>query len=322
MFKLKKYSKNPILSPNMKSWWEARAVLNPGATLDSDGNVLLLYRAMGGDRISRFGLILSSDGYNFKKRNDFPVFESDPSDTYERLGCEDSRITKIGDTYYITYTATSVHPATYPKEKFATAMLPWRVRVSLLSTKNFSQFTRHGVIIHGVDSKNAALFPEKINDQYAMLHRIHPDIWIAYSKDMINWYDHRIIASPGKDWDRVKIGAGNPPIRTEFGWLTFYHGVDKNFAYRLGIMLLDLQDPTKVIYRSKHAILEPDKYYEKQGFEITYGKNISNVVFTCGVVEKDNMFFIYYGASDTYICLATCKKEDLFNFLRKEVKHE
>jgi len=322
MIKLLRYAKNPILKPRLNIWWEARSVLNPGATLDNNGNVILFYRAMGGDRISRFGLITSKDGYNFTKQNDYPVFESDPANLYERMGCEDPRITKIEDTYYITYTATSVHPATYPKEKFSTSMLPWRVRVSLLSTKDFSQFKRHGVIIHGVDSKNAALFPEKINDQYAILHRIHPDIWIAYSKDLINWYDHRVIARPGKTWDSVKIGAGNPPIKTEFGWLSFYHGVDKDHTYRIGIMVFDLENPAKIIYRSKNPILEPIKTYEKEGFEITFGKKISDVVFTNGVIEKNNQYFIYYGASDKYICLATIAKDELLTYLSKEINHK
>ena len=321
MIKLKRYEKNPIIKPDMDHWWEARAVLNPGAVIDEKGNILLLYRAMGGDRISRFGLAKSKDGYNFIKQSEFPVFESDPADLYERLGCEDPRITKIDDTYYITYTATSVHQATYPKEKFATSMLPWRVRVSLLSTKDFNQFTRHGVILHGVDSKNAALFPEKINGQYCMLHRIHPDIWISYSEDLINWYDQKIIAKPGRTWDKIKIGVGNPPIKTEFGWLTFYHGVDDKSTYRLGVMIYDLANPSKIVFRSKEPIFEPYREYEKNGFEMSIGRKISDVVFTNGVIEKNNKFFIYYGASDSCICLATISKDELFAYLHKEIKN-
>jgi len=311
MIKLTRFTKNPIIKPRSDIWWEANCVLNPGVIYDGK-KIHMLYRAMGGDRISRFGYAYSTDGTVFKGFKDYPVFESDPAEKYERLGAEDPRIVKIEDTFYITYVSCSVHPATYPKEDFATSMLPWRVRVSLLSTKDFRSFHRHGIILHGIDSKNPALFPEKIDGQYVLLHRIHPDIWIAYSKDLINWYDQKVIVEPRKNsWDSIKVGAGSPPLKTDLGWLEFYHGVDKNYVYRLGIVLFDLHDPSKVLYRSNDPILEPNEKFEQDGFEKAGGKSVSNVVFTSGVVEKNEKYFVYYGASDKYIGLATVNKEDL-----------
>lgn len=319
MIKLKRYKNNPIIKPREDIWWEANCTFNPAVIYDG-GKIHMLYRAMGGDRISRFGYCYSTDGINFKGFKDYPVFESDPSEKYERLGAEDPRIVKLDDKYYIPYVSCSVHPATYPKEDFATAMLPWRVRVSLLSTKDFHSFHRHGIILHGIDSKNPALFPEKIDGQYVLLHRIHPDMWIAYSKDLINWYDQKVIVKPRKQsWDSVKVGAGAPPIKTNLGWLQFYHGVDTKNTYRLGIIIMDIKNPSRIIYRSKTAILEPAKPYEKAGFEKIAGRSISDVVFTCGVIEKDEKYFVYYGSSDKYISLATIEKEELLKSISKQL---
>jgi len=313
MIKLERYSKNPIIKPRENIWWEAKSVLNPAVIYD-DGKIHMLYRAMGGDRISRLGYCYSEDGINFQGFRDVPIFESEPDNLYERLGCEDPRIVKLGDTFYITYTSASLYPATYPKERFATAAAPFRVRVSLLSTKDFSLFTRHGVIIPDIDSKDAVLFPEKIDDQYVMLHRIWPDIWIAFSKDLKEWYDQKIIAKLRKtSWDSLKIGAGTNMLKTRFGWLNFYHGVDSNKVYRIGIMVLDLNDPTKVIYRSHESILTPEKEYEKNGF-------INNVVFASSAIEKNGEYFIYYGAADSNICLARIERDKLFDDIAKEIK--
>ncbi|OQA02872.1 MAG: Beta-1,4-mannooligosaccharide phosphorylase [bacterium ADurb.Bin400] len=182
----------------------------------------------------------------------------------------------------------------------------------MISTKDFSTYHRQGVVIHSVDSKDAALFPEMIDGQYVILHRI----WIAYSQDLENWYDHRILLKTRKNsWDSGKIGAGSPPIKTEHGWLLFYHGTDHQNIYRLGIILLDLDDPTKVLYRSEEPVLEPEKPYEKEGL-------VPNVVFTCGVVEKDDKFFVYYGAADRCIGVATIERERLFYEIAKRMHGE
>jgi len=208
---------------------------------------------------------------------------------------DDPRITKIGDTFYMLYTAYS----------------ETGVRVSLASTKNFIAWTRYGVVLPDVDDKDAVLFPEKINNKYVMLHRIHPDIWIAYSDDLIHWDGHRVIMTPRKGyWDSEKIGAGAPPIKTERGWLIFYHGVDGDNVYRLGVALLDLGDPSIVLKRQEEPVLEPEKYYELEGI-------VPNVVFTCGAVEVNDTYYVYYGGGDYVIGVATVKKEEVRDFIEE-----
>lgn len=312
MIKLQRYKKNPIICPRKKVWWESQSVFNPGV-IYHDGKVHMVYRALGGDRISRMGYCYSTDGYNFKGFKDYPVFESDPADLYERMGCEDARITRLEDKNYLLYTSASVHPATYPRNRFSTSVAPWRVRVSMLTTEDFQTYTRCGIVIPSVDTKDAVLFPEKINGQYVLLHRIWPHIWMAFSKDLKNWYDHRIVLRCRRNsWDSLKIGGGATPIKTEYGWLNFYHGIDADKIYRLGIVIFDLNDPTKVIYRSKDPIFEPMEKYEKEGY-------VKNVVFTCGSVEMDGKYLVYYGAADTCIGVATIDKDELLHKISKEM---
>lgn len=313
MIKLKRFKDNPIIKPNLNNWWEARSVFNPGVYFDGK-KVHMLYRAMGDDRISRLGYAYSTDGIHFKGFSKYPAFESEKGNPYERLGCEDPRITKIDDTIYITYTAAAVYPANKPKEITSTSFAPFMVRVSLLSTKDFSSYKRHGILMPNKDSKDAVLFPEKISGKYAMLHRIKPYIWIAYSKDLKKWYGHKVVAENRNNfWESRKIGAGTNILKTEYGWLNFYHGVDKDKVYRLGIMVLDLKDPSKVIYRSDEPIFEPQKTFEKKGF-------VDNVVFATGAIEKDDNYLIYYGASDKYICMAHIEKEKILKEISKKLK--
>ncbi|OGY24700.1 MAG: hypothetical protein A2Y57_00495 [Candidatus Woykebacteria bacterium RBG_13_40_7b] len=303
--KLTRYEGNPIITPT-KNWWEEYLVFNPGATIYQD-KVCLLYRAQGRDKISRFGLAVSSDGFNFERFSE-PVFEGDEENKFERLGVEDARITKIGDTYYILYTAASVYPVKEAEKSAAPSLsskVPWRIRSTVVKTKDFKTFERVGIILPDLDTKDLALFPEKINGKYYMFHRIYPQMYLASSDDLKNWQDLGIVARTREGmWDSERVGAGPPPIKTSLGWLEFYHGVDQNKIYRLGVMLLDLEDPTKIIYRSPEPIFEPEEAYEKEGY-------VPNVVFTCGAVEKEGKYFIYYGAADKVIGVATVDKEEL-----------
>lgn len=290
-----RYVKNPVLEPTT-NWWETKAVFNC-AVAEKDGIVHMLYRAVGDDNISRFGYASSRDGFNFE-RLPLPIYEGPPGDEFERLGCEDPRITLIDDTYYIPYVAASIYPAALnrpPTFKFGP---PWRCRISLLSTKDFKNYTRHGVILPDFDDKDAVLFPEKIGGRYVMYHRVLPDIWISYSDDLIHWYDHKSIMTPkAGSWDSERIGAGAAPIKTEDGWLNIYHGVDKGRTYRLGIFLSDLEDPSKIIARSAVPVLTPVESFECEG-------SVCNVVFTCGVVERNGQYLIYYGGADSSIGVA------------------
>jgi len=307
--KLKRYSKNPILKPT-KNWWENSSVFNAGVVMDK-GKVKILYRAIGEDNISRFGYAESLDGFLITKRLPLPAYESNIQNPYERIGCEDPRITKIDDTFYITYCASSLYPAIAPKPKGIIGA-PFRCRIAMLSTEDFKTFKHYGVVLSKLDDKNAVLFPEKIGGNYVMLHRIFPDIWIAYSKDLRHWTGHEKIMSRKEPWEFSKIGAGSPPIKTQKGWLEFYHAADKDNVYRLGIVVFALDDPEKIIYRSKEPILEPEMPYEKRGI-VSYAPK---VVFTCGAVEKNNEYLVYYGASDRYLCVAMIDKKEVL----KEIK--
>jgi len=296
--KLQRYAGNPILTPREDHPWESGAVFNPGVVY-AGGKVHLLYRAIGEyeNYISRLGYAVSEDGLRFT-RLDEPVFE--PQEDYERFGCEDPRITAIGDVFYVTYTALS-------RRAFSNA----GNRVALASTTDFRNFRRYGVILPEFEDKDAVLFPEKIAGKYVMFHRIAPDIWIAYSDDLLHWYGHKVVMRPRPGrWDGVKIGAGAPPLKTEHGWLLFYHGVDEDMVYRLGVALFDLHDPSKLIARQEEPILEPEEVYEREG-------DVPNVVFTCGAIEKDDLYYVYYGGADKVICVATVEKDQALDFLRQ-----
>jgi predicted GH43/DUF377 family glycosyl hydrolase len=305
--RLKRYEGNPIISPS-KNWWEINATFNTGATI-YDGKVTLLYRAIGGDGLSRFGLAVSNDGFKFERFPE-PTFEAELTNQYERLGIEDPRIVRIDDNYYITYTAPSVYEASaFKTGRFAPSLYhaaPWRVRPSLITTTDFKNFERKGVLLE-VDTKDATLFPEKIAGHFCLVHRAYPHVYITFSEDLKHWQREKVLISPKADsWDSERTGAGAQPIKTEKGWLLFYHGTDENHVYRLGVLLLDLTDPAKVLYRSPEPILEPTEVYERVGLT-------PNIVFTCGAIEKDGEYLVYYGAADKVIGVATIGKDELLS---------
>ncbi|HUV41239.1 MAG TPA: glycoside hydrolase family 130 protein [Sedimentisphaerales bacterium] len=234
--------------------------------------------------ISHLRLAESTNGINFRIE---PAPSLKPANAYETFGLEDPRITLIGDTYYITYVAVSSMGMT----------------ACLASTKDFVNFQRHGVIFCP-DNKDVALFPEKIGDKYYALHRpVSPlfnnyQIWLAESADLLCWGNHRIlIGQRPNGWEDRKVGAGAVPVKTAHGWLEVYHAADRNNRYCLGAVLLDTEQPWRVLARTAKPILEPDCDYEKKGF-------FGNTIFTCGLLYDDNKLGIYYGAADTTICYA------------------
>lgn len=300
---LERYDRNPVIAPT-SNWWENKAVFNCAA-VRTNGKVHILYRAQGDDEVSRFGHATTENGLDIAQRDPEPNYES-VGDELERLGVEDPRITKIEDKYYITYTGVSLYPCSEARPS-PFKSVPWRCRVGLLSTKDFKTYEKHGCILPDMDNKDVVLFPERINGKYVMLHRTFPNIWMAYSEDLMHWHDHKLLmrVQPGA-WDCDRIGAGAPPIKTDRGWLEIYHGVDHRRNYRLGAMLLDLEDPSKVIGRSVEPLLGPEMDYEKVGL-------VPNVVFSCGVVEMNDQFFVYYGGADKVIGVATMSSSDMRN---------
>jgi len=302
----RRYEGNPILAPT-NNWWETKAVFNC-AVVRHNSQIHMLYRAVGDDNTSRFGYAISEDVFHFT-RFPLPVFEGEQGNEFERLGVEDPRITKINETFYITYVAASTYPASEGRPPTFGVGPPWRCRVSLVSTSDFKTFHRHGVILPEFDDKDAVLFPEMINGRWVMYHRIFPDMWISYSNDLINWTGHKAFMTPRADcWDNDRVGAGAPPIKTQSGWLNFYHAADHDRIYRIGIFLSDLNDPSTIIVRPEEPILTPQDAFECEGC-------VNNVVFTCGVIERDDDFLIYYGGADSSIGAAMLEKRRLADFL-------
>lgn len=219
----------------------------------------------------------------------------------ESFGIEDCRVATMEDGYFLTFTEVS----------------PVAVGVGLMETKDFKNISRHGMIFPP-HNKDCALFQEKIGDKYYAFHRpSSPElggnyIWVAESPDRIHWGKHVCIATTreGK-WDSARVGAGAAPIRTSEGWLEIYHGANAENRYCLGALLLDINDPTKVIARSEEPIMEPIADYEKTGF-------FGNVVFTNGqYLIDDDTIRIFYGASDEVICSAEFSIKEILSSLKK-----
>ncbi len=307
MIEIKRYQQNPILSPT-NNWWETKAVFNCAA-IKKNKKVILIYRAIGNDGISRFGYAETENGFNISRRDNQPILEPKIDDPIERLGIEDPRITFLNRKYYITYTAASVYDAGHispirAKLKAHSSDAPWRVRARCFVSDDLVTFKRIDEFMGQIDNKDIILFPEKIKGKFVVLDRIFPDITLATSDDLKKWSDHTVIMSPRNDWESERVGAGAVPIKTERGWLIFYHAADHDQVYRLGLAFLDLIKPVKVVYRHPEPILEPEEDYEKIG-------RVPNVVFTCGAVEMAGQYFIYYGGADQVIGVATIAKKEI-----------
>jgi predicted GH43/DUF377 family glycosyl hydrolase len=233
--------------------------------------------------LSHFRLLSSRDGIHFSEDPAYPPLLGDGR--FETFGVEDCRVTQITDDYYLTYTAAS----------------PNGIAVAMRSTTDWKTFQTHGLILPP-HNKDCALFDRRIHGRYFALHRpSSPDIggnyiWLGESPDLIHWGNHVCLTRtrPGM-WDSARVGAGASPIRTPRGWLVIYHGADGQSRYCLGAILLDLDDPTRVLARTSEPIMEPVEDYETAGF-------FGNVVFSNGHLVDGDEVTIYYGASDSVVC--------------------
>jgi len=330
--KLKRFDKNPIFAPDPASAWEGICVSNPGAWYDGE-KVQLLYRA-GPDNKEHpiyLGLAESRDGLHFTKVGKTPVFG--PSEDGFDAGCiEDPRIIKFGDTYFVTYAARMFPPGRYWQPDYnltghnppmppeaPIAVRGNLTRSGLAATKDFKKWHRLGPITSAnIDNRDVIIFPEQVNGQFVMLHRPYawtgpaygcekPSIWMSFSDDMLCWKEDHLLAQPHFWWESRKIGGSTPPLRTKKGWLTLYHGVDDQNVYRVGAMMLDLENPMKIIGRTPEPILEPEADYEKVGL-------VKNVVFPCGNVIIKDQLFVYYGGADKVCCVATSSVDELVDY--------
>jgi len=300
---------NPILKPINTHAWEKKAVFNPAA-IDLDGSVHLLYRAIGDDNVSVMGYASSKNGVKINERLDEPAYK--PREDFEMRkggngsGCEDPRLTRIGNTIYLAYTAFD-------------GVNPWRAALSSISVKDFlakrwDKWEKSQIATPDpVQDKDACLFPEKIGGQYMFMHRIDPMICadlldtLDFKKNRINRCIEIMGPRPGM-WDSIKIGIAGPPIKTPKGWLQIYHGVSKTGTYRLGAVLLDLKNPSVIISRTVDTIFEPLEEYERVG-------QVKNAVFSCGAVVRGDAILVYYGGADSVIGVAKVSLKKLLKIL-------
>ena len=302
--KLKRHRLNPILKPLSLNPWEALNVFNCGVVYH---NALfhMFYRAQGVDYVSYIGYAVSADGIHFNRLRD-PVLS--PADEWETRGVEDPRITYLADEarFIMAYTAYSPLGIT-PMFAESTNLITWR---------------RIGPLVTGEDNKDHVLFPRKIKGRYVTFHRRPPSIWIATSEDLKHWDDFAVAMEPREEaWDCNRVGAAGVPIETEEGWLVIYHAYYFDRFYRLGVCLLDLDDPTRVIARPASFIIEPREPWEIKG-------DVPNVIFSTanpvvstavGVPSDErtaDIVYVYYGGADRVIGLATCELDELLAFAR------
>lgn len=335
---LKRSVLNPILKPNTNNSWESQAVFNPGAVV-CRGRIHLFYRALGNDGISRIGYASSYDGINFDERFLYPVYTAS---SFEKLknhslftsparflfnpqiytsgggwgGCEDPRAVSIDGRIYITlnifngWDSMRVAYISIKEDDLINMKWDWSDLVFLSHL--------------GDRQKNWVLFPEKINGKFALLHNLDKGdpykVHIAYldnldmsqtpsgndAPDPQSLPDHNVA------WHNRTRSAASPPIKTKYGWLLLYHAMSKNDPnrYKVGAMLLDLKDPTKILYRSQNPILEPNEWYEND-----YKPGI---IYASGAVVKNGTLFVYYGGGDKYIACAFAKLETFLQDLMKQ----
>jgi len=338
MFKRSK--NNPIIKPNTKKSWESIKTYNPGVVF-YDKKYYLFYRAVGENWKSSIGLAVSGDGLRFRKLSR-PVIC--PRKKYEGNGVEDPRVTKIGDKFFLTYTSFDGK----------LARIKWAV------SKDLKNWQKLGLMLNDWDAKKAhsfkvpwdeaqnivttikewhkagGLFSEKIDGRFWMIFGDR-NLWLAESKDLKTWKSHLkpfIKPRKGNFFDNVHVEMGPPPLKTKKGWLLLYHGINSRIEYKLGYLLLDINNPRRIIKRSEKTIFQPRKPYELSGLvdilpgsfddlkklsrkelkeyiEINEKKKMPKIVFCNGAVLRKGKLEIFYGASDSVICQASIKLSKL-----------
>ena len=297
---------NPILTA--EDWpYPVNAVFNPGAA-SVDGDTVLLARVEDRRGISHLSVARSPDGVGNWSIDPSPLLAPADDVASEQWGFEDARVVWVDELGRWVITCTAYGPA--------------GPAVFLATTEDFTSVERYGIVRHPED-KNAALLPHRIDGRWVLLHRsttqfggvAHGEILLSRSDDLINWSTPEQVLQPrsGAWWDSLRIGIGPPPLRTEHGWLLLYHGVKQTPGggiYRVGLALLDLAEPTRVLRRLPSWVLSPSAPYERTG-------DVPNVIFPCGLLhdEATGELRLYYGAADTSICLASARLSDVLDAL-------
>jgi predicted GH43/DUF377 family glycosyl hydrolase len=312
---LKRFDGNPIIAPIAEHAWESQCTFNPAAIYEG-GKVHILYRAMSADNTSVIGYASSKDGVHITERLAEPAYV--PRADFEQKkvpggnsGCEDPRITKIGDIIYMCYTAFD------GKDSPRVAFTSIGVNDFLAHTWNWAP----PILISpaGMDDKDAAAFPKKIGGKYIFLHRLGAEIWID-AVDSLDFKNGKLLRGSilmhprDTAWDSKRIGISAPPIETKYGWLLLYHGISKRTGhYSVRAALLDKKDPTKILYRTHDPLFEPKMPYEREGI-------VNNVVFPCGAVVIKEQLLVYYGGADKVVGVASIDLDFLIEGLVREAE--
>ncbi len=308
-----RYDGNPIIIPNEKLDWQKKGTFNPAAIYE-DGKVHIVFRTQGEDGVSRMGYASSKDGLHIDEILETPIYG--PRESFEKptksgvnSGCEDPRLTKIDDRFFMTYTA---YDGTNPPRVALTS-----IAVSDFLQKRWEWDKPRLISPPGVDDKDACIVKRVNGDGYLAFHRLGDAMWMDFLRDLDfpekKYLTGGIVAQARKNnWDNVKIGIAAPPIETEKGWLLLYHAVcQPGFMYKVGALILDYNDPRNVIARSDEPIFEPIMPYEIEGI-------VRNVVFPCGAIVIDGTIYIYYGGADYVTGVATMPLARLLeNLLQK-----
>ncbi len=310
--KCHKFPNNPLLERIPQNSWESQAVFNPAA-VEINGKVYIVYRTQSENNVSHLGLAISIDGLYIDERLPEPIYPLRetfelPAEPGLPHGAEDPRLTLIDNIIYMCYTA---HNGRLAQLAFT------HITVPDFLNRNWQNWAPPKIISPpNIMDKDGVLFPEKINGNYCFFHRIEPNIVIDMVTDLKFEEGHflgseGIITPRAGYWDAVKIGINTPPIKTAEGWLVFYHGISKiDRHYRVGALLLELNDPSKVIGRTLYPILEPEAWFEKEGV-------VNNVVFPCGFVQKGDLVYLYYGGADKVVCGASISLSELLDYIIK-----
>ncbi len=324
--KFMRHCDNPILLPRMGQHWETHGTFNPAVYKDRAGVVHLLYRAIGSDGVSRVGYASSRDGVHFENQLSYPVFAMQnprpigrPGELYDPklypsggswFGVEDPRAVEIDDRLYLTFSVFGGWD--YVRMGISS------ISVADLLAQKWNWTKPKLISPEGQIHKNWVLFPEKINGKYAIICSINPDIEIIYA-DNFQELENGLVKprpwaprpAPNSGWDTWVRGAGAPPIKTKKGWLLLYHATNKDnpHIYRVGVLLLDLKNPEKIIGRSGDDFLASEEWYEND--------SKPGIVYACGCVIKDEKLIVYYGGGDKYVCVAEMALKDIF----KKVLH-
>lgn len=306
----KRYDRNPIIAPRPEFSWEAKATFNPAAIYE-DGKFHIVYRAMSFDDTSVFGYASSKDGVHIDERLPCPIYE--PRANFENKlrpgnsGCEDPRITRFGDEFYMFYTAFDGYT---PRVAFTS------IKVSDFLDKKWNWKMPSVITPPNIPDKNACLLSKKINGQFVIFHRLYDCICINLVDDLNfnegKWLVHHtsLIKPRKKYWDNSKFGMSAPPIETEYGWLLIYHRATMSTpnVYKVEAALLALDDPSLVISQTDATLLEPEMDYEAIGI-------VPNVVFPCGAVLLNETIYLYYGGADKVVAVAVMELKNIYRRL-------